>query len=217
MEYYYKFDFLVKIPKKTINWRGTNGSGNKKVKDLIEKSDLERLLLHFKFRNTKHYLIFRLFAETGMRKSELRNVKINDLDLEKRTIKSFGKTEDVVYYFTKDLAKFLKQFISGRKKVDVNSNILFLTKYFKKYSDRSFNLLLKEACNNLGIESHITCHTFRWTINTYRKLMGCSGEDRKILLNHHVQGVNVQNYLILDYATYISMYDQYNPYTELKY
>lgn len=207
-------EFLIKIPKSSINWRGCNGAG-KEIKEIASKEELEQILQHFKLYNFKHYSIFRLLIETGMRKGELINAKYNDLDVKKRYIRTTGKTDDVAYYFSKDLAKYLNQYLNERKKLKLNTEILFLTKYRGKYSSRSFNLLLKNACKKLGIEKNITCHTFRRSINTYRKKIGCSNEDRKILLNHKVNDVNIESYLIYDHEEYLDLFDKYNPYENL--
>ena len=207
-------EFLIKIPQKTINWRGSNGN-RKEVKEIASKEELEQLLQHFKLFNFKHYLIFRLLIETGMRKGELINAKYSDLNIEKRYIRTTGKTGEVVYYFSKDLAHFLKQFLNEREKISINNDIFFLTNRIEKYSNRNFNLLLKNACKKLGIEKNITCHTFRRSLNTYRKFMGCNLEDRKILLNHKVNDVNTESYLVMNREEYLTLFDNNNPYENL--
>ena len=209
-------EFLIKIPKKTVNWRGCNGN-RKEIKEIASKEELELILQHFKLYNFKHYLIFRLLIETGMRKGELINSKHNDLNIEKRYIRTFGKTEGVAYYYSKELARFLKQYLNEREKISINNATLFLTNRGEKYSNRTFNLLLKNACKKLEIKKNITCHTFRRSLNTYRKKMGCSNEDRKILLNHKVNDVNIENYLIYDLEDYLALFDKWNPYSELSF
>ena len=207
-------EFLIKIPQKTISWRGSNGDG-KEIKEIATKEELEQILQHFKLYNFKHYLIFRLLIESGMRKGEVLNAKYKELNIEKRYIKTTGKTEGVAYYYSKELARFLKQYLSEREKISITNEILFLTDRREQYSNRAFNLLLKKACKKLGIEKNITCHTFRRSINTYRKKMGCSNEDRKILLNHKVNDVNIESYLIYDREEYLKLFDDYNPYENL--
>ncbi|MBA7695620.1 Tyrosine recombinase XerC [subsurface metagenome] len=207
-------DFVVKIPRKTVNWRGCNGD-RKEIKEIASKEELEQILQHFKMYNFKHYLIFRLLIETGMRKGELINSKYSDLNTKKRYIRTTGKTEDVAYYYSKELARFLKQYLNEREKISINNETLFLTNRMAKYSNRAFNLLLKNACKKIGIEKNITCHTFRRTLNTYRKKIGCSNEDRKILLNHKVNDVNIESYLIYEHEEYLALFDKYNPYENL--
>ena len=207
-------EFLIKIPKLSINWRGCNGD-RKEIKEIASKEELERILKHFKLYNFKHYLIFRLLIESGLRKGELINAKYTGLNVKKRYIRTSGKTEDVAYYYSKELAHFLKQYLNEREKISINNEILFLTNRNEKYSNRTFNLLLKNACKKIGIEKNITCHTFRRSLNTYRKKIGCSNEDRKILLNHKVNDVNLESYVIYDREEYLALFDKSNPYENL--
>lgn len=207
-------EFLIKIPQKTVNWRGCNGN-RKEIKEIASKEEIEQILKHFKLYNVKHYLIFRLFTETGMRKGELINAKYTDLNVKERYVRATGKTEEVVYYFSKELAKQLNQYLSERKKLSVSTEALFITQSNKKYSNRVFNVFLKKVCKKLGIEKNITCHTFRRTLNTYRKKIGCSNEDRKILLNHKVNDVNIESYLVMNREEYLLLFDQFNPYLNL--
>ncbi len=206
--------FLIKIPQKTINWRGCNGD-HKEIKEIASKEEIEQILQHFKLYNFKHYLIFRLLIESGLRKGELINAKYTDLNVKKRYIRTIGKTEGVAYYYSKELAHFLKQYLNERKKISLDNEILFLTNRREKYSNRAFNLLLKNACKKIGIEKNITCHTFRRTLNTYRKKIGCSNEDRRILLNHKVKDVNLESYVIYEHEEYLALFDKYNPYESL--
>ncbi|MFW9971150.1 MAG: tyrosine-type recombinase/integrase [Candidatus Odinarchaeota archaeon] len=210
----YPEEFLVKIPGKTVNWIGSNGNKSKE-KEIFTKNELEQILNYIKPRNLKNYLIFRLFAETGMRKGELINIEYPNVNTEKRTITTIGKRGEKVYYFSKDLSRFLEIYLNNRKNISIKDKTLFLTNRFTKYSNRAFNLYLKKVCNSLGIEKTITCHTFRRSLNQHRYDINCSNEDRKILLNHSVRDVNVENYLIIDYKRFIALYDQYNPYKEL--
>lgn len=208
-------EFLIKIPTRTVNWLGSNGNG-KKEKEILTFEEIEQILQYLKPRNLKHYLIIRLLLETGMRKGELINAEYTSLNTEKRYIKSKGKRDEVVYYFSKDLAKWLKIYCTKRRELNIEDKTLFLTNRFHKYSDRTFNLILQRTCKKIGIEKQITCHCFRRTINTYRKTkLNCNLEDRKILLNHKVRDVNTNNYIQLDYIQYLRLYDTFNPYKEL--
>jgi len=208
-------DFLIKIPSKSINWKGTLGNG-KIIKEILTEEEIEKILDYFKRYNFKHYIIFRLLLETGMRKGELISIKVQDIDIEKRYVKTHGKTEESVYYFSKKLGKYLKQYLNSRLTLKIDTDALFLNKFRNQYSNRVFNMLLKNACEKVNISKNITCHTFRRTINTYRKKMGCSNEDRKILINHKVSDVNIESYIVLDREEYLKIFDDFNPYSKLK-
>ncbi len=210
----YPKDFLIKIPSKTINWLGSNGN-HKIIKQDLTNEELEKILNYFAESNLKHYLIFRLLAESGMRKGELISIKYPDVNLEKRYLISNGKRDEVVYYFSIGFKIFLENYLNSRKNLKIDVKNLFITNRKTKYSNRAFNLLLKKACVVLGIEKNITCHTFRSTINGKRYDMGCPSETRKVLLNHKTGDVNMESYIKKEYKRFIVLFDQYNPYKEL--
>ncbi|MHA1195757.1 MAG: tyrosine-type recombinase/integrase [Promethearchaeota archaeon] len=224
MEYYRKHNFIVIVPKHSINWNGIphkEPQTNKNV--VLTKKELETILNHLKLTHFQYYLIFRIFAETGMRKSELINIDYNKVNIEKRYIITWGKTGKKVYYISQDLASFLKIYINERKLIDTDTKALFISTRKKRYSKRQFNAYLKVVLNELNEKNElntkgksITCHTFRRSLNTFRKLMGCPNEDRKILLNHRVQDVNINSYVKLNYEQYIKLFDKWYPYRDIQ-
>jgi integrase len=218
MEYYRKYDFVVVIPQYSVKW------GNRHPKPTIDRDavmteeEVEKLLNYFKIRNWKYYLIFRCFAEWGARKGGVLNANYEDLNIKKRFIivqekQGVSENGENCYYFSKELADLLEIYLEDRKRIKTKAKALFISKHKTRYTDRYFNRKLKEACKKLGIDKNVTCHTFRKTINTLRKTkLDCPGEDRKILLCHKVQDVNLDNYTKLDYQNYIALYDRFNPY-----
>ncbi|MFW9951049.1 MAG: tyrosine-type recombinase/integrase, partial [Candidatus Thorarchaeota archaeon] len=216
MEYYRKYNFIVVIPKYSINWKG-NHSEPKTNKDVVLSIDeVKSILNYLKIRNFKYYLIFRLFAETGMRKGELINIDYDNVNIKKRFIKTTGKTDKKIYYFSNELGKYLEIFLQERKSNTSTDKALFLSVQNKRFSLRQFNFYLKQLLKKLNISKDITCHTFRRSLNTFRKIMGCPNEDRKILLNHKVRDVNVDSYVKLNYHEFISLFDKWNPYKEIQ-
>ena len=214
-------DFVIKVPSKRIKWTGaknkeTEVNGNKKV--FATNEELEKILNYFKTSNFKHYVIFRMFVETGIRKGELINAKVSELNIKERYINPHeGKTDEKYYIFSEAFIKYLKLYLTERKKINTSIDVLFLNKHFNKYSTRNFNMLLKVARDKLGIPKNrnITCHTFRRTINDLRKDMGCSLEDRKRLLGHKLRDVNVKSYTSSDFRTLRAIYDKWDPYKDI--
>jgi len=213
MEYYQEFRFVILIPKFNLNWNVVHKKPQSNKRIIATIPELEQILQEFRKQNLKHYLIFRLFIETGMRKGELITAKLSDLHLDYRYINGLGKSGEKIYFFSEGLRNLLKIYFNERKNLNVNFEELFLTNRFKPYGLRAFNLNLKYVRDKLGIEKNITCHTFRRTINTLRKkLKNCPNEDAKILLGHKVQDVNIESYTILDIEDQRNLYDKYNPY-----
>ena len=213
MEYYRKFDFVVLIPTFTTKWNVFHKKAKSNKRIIATIPELELILQELRKQNLKHYLIFRLFIETGMRKGELLTAKFSNLHLDNRYINGIGKTGDKIYFFSEGLRNLLKIYFNERKKLNVDFEELFLTHQFKPYGTRSFNRKLKYVRDKLGIEKNITCHSFRKTLNTLRKkLKGCPNEYAKILLGHKVQDVNIESYTIFDIEDQRNLYDKYNPY-----
>ncbi|MHA1757078.1 MAG: tyrosine-type recombinase/integrase [Promethearchaeota archaeon] len=211
--------FRVVIPKKTVNWSGTirkNGEINSNKKVYATKEEIQQILTFFRKSNFKHYLIIRTLVETGARKGEIIHLKVNEVNIKERYINPHvGKTGEKFYFFSKNLADNLEIYMNERMKIKTDSNAFFLSHLRKQYSSRSFNLFIENARKNLGITKRITCHTFRKTINDFRKEMGCSNEDRKILLGHAVSDVNVASYTNKDIEKIRNLADIWNPYKEI--
>ena len=106
MEFYPEFN--IKIPSKAINWNGVrneaNNDPNRKSNSKIfaTKEEIVKILQHIKNRNIKHYMIVRIFIETGMRLGELINMKTDEIDLDNGVIHTFvGKTGEKYYFVSK--------------------------------------------------------------------------------------------------------------------
>lgn len=218
MEYYRKYNFFVVKPKHTINWNGITHKQPNTNKDVVmTKEEVKQILEYCKLTNHHHYLIFRMFAETGVRKTGLINIDDDKINIEKRyfeTIEKYGK--EVIYYYSKDLAKHLQFYLKQRKLRGSNSKALFLSLHSKRFSQRPFNMTLKTITKELKIDKNITCHTFRRTLNTFRFNMGCPDRVLKILLNHTVENVNYNSYVKLKYKEYIELYDKWYPYQDIQ-
>jgi len=219
MEYY--DDFMVIIPKKTVNWNKIHKESNSNKDVIMNKKEVKKILDYLKLNHYQYYLIFRTLTETGMRKGGLINIDYDNVDIKKRYIKTKEKSGRVVYYVSKELAKELDIYLEERKSKSFyqkDGKILkafFVSNRGRRFADRPFNLFLKGVLDKLNIKKNITCHSFRRTINTLRKKMGCPNEDRKILLNHKTQDVNLNSYVKLRYNDFIKLYDRWNPYLEL--
>lgn len=216
--YIYDEFTLILPPKNFYNFNGDHAKPINSNKNVIaDPEEIEKILLYFKEVNFKYYILFRLFVETGMRKGELINATLSEVNLEDRYINTFkGKTGEKFYFFTEDFQKQFRMYLYERKKFSIDIDYLFLNNRYEQYGVRSFNKYLEKVRAKLGIKKRITCHTFRRTINTLRKKMGTSLEDRERLLGHKTGNVNVDGYTILDIQEHQKIYDQNFPYLEIQ-
>jgi integrase len=213
MEYY--DEILIVIPKYSIQWKPTHKKPDSNKDVVMEKEEVKKLLDFMYHTNFNYYLFFRLLTETGMRIGELLGLDCEDVNLKKRYVEVEGKTGRNVYYFSEGLAWHLGIYLKERMCRKVDTNALFLSIQKKRYALRTINHYIKNCLVRLNIEKRISTHTFRRTLNTLRKKMGCPKEDRKILLCHKVSDVNFNCYVKLNYNDYIKLYDTWNPYKNI--
>jgi integrase len=212
MEYY---DLVIVIPKYCVHWKPIHKQPNSNKDVVMTKEEVKRILSHNFHYNYYYYIILRLFAETGMRIGEFLSINVQDVHTEKRYVETQGKTGRKVYYYYKGLAKHLTIYLKEREMKECPCKALFLSTLRSRYARRSINKYIQNCVKRLGIDKWISSHTFRRTLNTLRKRMGCSNENRRILLNHAVSDVNYACYVKLNYDDYIKLYDTWNPYKNI--
>ncbi|MFX1444595.1 MAG: tyrosine-type recombinase/integrase [Promethearchaeota archaeon] len=181
----------------------------------MTKEEVKRILKHNLNYNYYYYILLRILTETGMRVGEFLSIDIEDVNVDKRYVETQGKTGRKIYYFSNGLAKHLAIYLKERELKDCECKALFLSIQRQRYRRRSINNYIQRCVRKIGIDKRISCHTFRRTLNTQRKKMGCPKEDRKILLCHKVSDVNFQCYVKLNYDDYIRLYDKWNPYKNI--
>jgi len=216
MEKYRDYNFIVIFPKTTIKWANNHKIADSNKDIILDLDEIKKILGFLRNNNFKQYIILKLLIETGSRLSELLSIQINDLNLEKRYVNCRGKTGEKIYYFSLELAKNLKQYYNERISMkNKKTNALFLNQNLNAYSNRSIQLIIDNTCEKCNITKNISPHTFRRTLNTLRKRIGCDNETAKMLLGHKLSDVNMASYTVFDYEDYIKLFDKYNPYIEI--
>jgi len=207
------YNITIKYPSKfKLKWKTAHKKPVSNANVYMELEEVKTILDHLKVENFKYYLIFRTFAETGMRKGGLINIDYDKVNLKKRYIETIEKTGRKIYYFSKDFTKYLRVFIQERKEIKTNTKALFLSNRLKRYNKRTFNAYLERKLKEIGITKNITCHTFRKSLNDFRESDGCPPEKRCLLLNQAVKGVNFNHYVHKEYKKFIKYYNDWNPY-----
>lgn len=138
----------------------------------------------------RNRLIIELLYGTGIRVSELCNIKLNDIDFKNKSIRILGKgkKERNVFYGTKcnDILNLylnnsrnilLKNKLSDYLIVGTNSN-------GKMFSTRSVELIINDIIKKASLNKKITPHVFRHTFATHLLNEGCDILVVKELLGH---------------------------------
>jgi len=128
-----------------------------------------------------------LLYASGVRISELVNIKFTDLDLERNIIKVFGKgSKERLVPFGEDAAQCISAYIDERKR---NKNLasikyIFLNNRGTKISRHAFWHRLKEYCLEIGLKKDISPHTLRHAFATHLLNRGADLRSVQVLLGH---------------------------------
>ena len=128
-------------------------------------------------------LIIEMLYATGVRVSELVNIKLNDIDFNNKRIIVCGKgnKERIVYYgdYAEEvLNKYLKTHV--RK----NNNYLFLNSKGEQITDGGIRYIIDNIMKKLSIITHVTPHVLRHTFATDMLNNGCDIKVVQELLGH---------------------------------
>lgn len=123
-------------------------------------------------KDIKHILIIKTLLLTGIRVSELINIRINDIDLSACSIKIYnGKGgKDRVVPFSYNFKEILMFHIKQYKKE--NREYLFESNFRRQYTDRGIRKILMKYTNLAGIERSISPHKLRHFLFTWLKKKG---------------------------------------------
>lgn len=128
-------------------------------------------------------LIIEMLYATGVRVSELINIKLSDIDFNNKRIIVCGKgnKERIVYYgdyAEEALLKYLKTHI--RK----DNNYLFLNSKGEQITDGGIRYIIDNIMKKLSIKVHVTPHVLRHTFATDMLNNGCDIKVVQELLGH---------------------------------
>ena len=124
---------------------------------------------------------------TGVRVSELVNIKLKDIDKYNNSIKIMGKgNKERIVYFCSFCENSLEIYLNdGRRKLNTkNSEYLFLNKNGYRLSDRMIRNILDDLFIKSGIDKHISPHMVRHTFATDMLNSGADLMTVKELLGH---------------------------------
>ena len=127
-------------------------------------------------------LIIEMLYATGLRVSELVNIKINDIDFNNRRIVVCGKgnKERIVYYgeYAEDV---LKEYLLTHKNTE---GYLFINSRGGKLTERGVRYIIDNIMKRLSIKTHVTPHVLRHTFATDMLNNGCDIKVVQELLGH---------------------------------
>lgn len=168
----------------------SNPKLDKKLPKFLYYNDLEVLLNTPDINTTLGFrdaTILECFYSTGLRISEITNIKINDISFDdmKILVNGKGNKERYVLFGTR-LEKLLKKYIIEIRPILLKDNheYLFVNKLGKQLTDRGIRFIVEEIFKKSSLKYHISPHTLRHTFATH---LLDNGADLKVvqeLLGH---------------------------------
>ncbi len=140
----------IKIPKK-----------ERKLPEVLTKDEVKKLIESAD--NKKSQLMIKMLYSSGLRVSELVNLKVEDMNLSEKTgwVRSGKGSKDRIFSISEALAKELQEYIEARKE-----NKYCFSKE-KPLTTRNVQKIISYTKNKAGMSKKVTPHTLRHSFATH--------------------------------------------------
>lgn len=166
-----------KLPKRLPNFLS-----NLQIEDLINIYDFSNPT------NIRNHLIIELLYSTGIRVSELVNLKISDINFNENSIRILGKgNKERIVLFGEYAKESLDIYLKEARKTYVKrtqNDFLLLNCFGNKLTTRSIENIIKDCTNKLALKINVTPHTIRHTFATDLLNNGADIKSVQELLGH---------------------------------
>ena len=172
-----KFFYDEVLKKSIVNIKSPKVS--KKLPVVLTKEEVKTLLNSVA--NQKHKLIISLLYSTGLRLSELVNLKIGDLELDEKVgwVRSGKGDKDRLFILPNVLIEDLRKHVQGK-----NENEYIFSGHKEQMTPRNIQKVVSVATKRAGINKPVHVHTLRHTYATHLLESGENIRKIQILLGH---------------------------------
>lgn len=153
----------------------------------------------------RNRLILALLYSSGLRVSELVSLRIDDVDLDDRTLRIRGKGEkDRIVLFDEETGILIDDYIKVRFH---QGDYLFLNRFGKPLTPRYVQMMIKNYADMAGINKKVTPHILRHSFATHLLKNGVDIRAIQQLLGHSNLSTT-QIYTSVDMQTLRNVYDR---------
>lgn len=187
---FYKFLMIEKYVNKSPLTNVVNPKVKKELPKVLSEEEVIKLL-DFQINDNYGYrnkAMLELMYSSGLRVSELINLKMTDVDLELEVVRIFGKgSKERIIPLGAYASLALKEYITyyrGSLLKEKNSDYLFLSSRGDKMTRQAFFKILKKIAKEQGIKTEFSPHTLRHSFATHLLKHGADLRSIQELLGH---------------------------------
>ena len=139
---------------------------------------------------------------TGVRVSELVNIKVSDITLSNQSIRVFGKgSKERIVYFNNVCKNILEKYLKVYKELNKkNTDYLILNQKGDKLTPAGISYILNQIILKISFNKHITPHMLRHSFATHLLNNGCDLLTVQELLGHaSISTTGIYTHVTLDH------------------
>lgn len=134
----------------------------------IQYPNLKYSSQHGNFVLIRDIALLEMLFGTGLRVSELSNIKPENIDLTNGWIKITGKgnKERTIPICDREIKLALKEYTKIRQILNPESEFFFINRHNKRLSEQSVRFMIRKYASDAKLDKHITPHMFRHSVAT---------------------------------------------------
>lgn len=161
----------------------------KKLQVPFSKKEIDEVLVNLSeaddFESVRNRLVVELLYSTGMRRSELINLTLSDVDISQQTIKVLGKRNKERFIpLLQSVQKTIHKYLLIRKDVEVDSEYLFITTKGNKIYGTLVYRIINDYFSTVSSKVKKSPHVIRHSFATHLLNEGADLNAVKELLGH---------------------------------
>jgi site-specific recombinase XerD len=175
--------FYEKVLRKTLTIKINQKRIRKRLPEFLTKEEVVKLFSVIS--NSKHQLMIKFLYSTGMRVSELVNLRVKDFEFNQNYgwVRDGKGGKDRLFVVSKKLKIEIINLISAEKLF--SSSYLFNSSFSKQYSVSSIRNIIQNACFKANIIKNISPHSLRHSFATHLIQNGYGVTEVQPLLGHN--------------------------------